>query len=138
LPAGAPVDYDVWSCVHPDDLARVEAAVQRCADPQGDGLYDIEYRVIGKADGLERWIATRGQTNFENRMPASFHGYGSLLTSPIANVSRKGSSVALKLERANWRKPTGSCALRSSNARSLKPRSGNCNGSTQSGKSHRV
>jgi C4-dicarboxylate-specific signal transduction histidine kinase len=32
--------------------------------------------VIGKADGLERWIATRGQTNFENRMPASFHGYG--------------------------------------------------------------
>jgi PAS domain S-box-containing protein len=76
LPAGAPVDYDVWSCVHPDDLARVEAAVQRCADPQGDGLYDIEYRVIGKADGLERWIATRGQTNFENRMPASFHSYG--------------------------------------------------------------
>jgi PAS domain S-box-containing protein len=77
LPAGAPVDYDVWrSCVHPDDLARVEAAVQRCADPQGDGVYDIEHRVIEKADGLERWIATRGQTNFENRMPASFHGYG--------------------------------------------------------------
>ena len=30
LPAGAPIDYEVWrSGVHPDDLARVEAAVQR-------------------------------------------------------------------------------------------------------------
>jgi len=75
LPAGAPVDYDVWrACVHPDDVARVETAVQRCADPRGDGVYDIEYRVIGKADGVERWIATRGQTNFENDVPVSFYG----------------------------------------------------------------
>jgi len=75
LPAGAPVDYDVWrSCVHPDDLARVEAAIQRCADPRGDGVYDIEYRVIRKTDGVERWIATRGRTNFENGAPVSFYG----------------------------------------------------------------
>src|SRR3981189_471462 len=75
LPAGAPVDYDVWrACVHPDDLARVETAVQRCADPRGDGVYDIEYRVTGKADGVERWIATRGRTNFENEVPVSFYG----------------------------------------------------------------
>ena len=75
LPAGAPVDYDVWRAgVHPDDLARVEAAIQRCTDPRGDGVYDIEYRVIGKTDGVERWIATRGQTNFENDVPVSFFG----------------------------------------------------------------
>ena len=56
LPAGAPLDYDVWrSCIHPDDLARVEAAIQRCTDPRGDGVYDIEYRFIGKMDGVERW-----------------------------------------------------------------------------------
>jgi hypothetical protein len=35
-------------------------------DPKGDGVYDIEYRVIGKTDGVERWIATRGRTQFEN------------------------------------------------------------------------
>src|SRR5207302_3119597 len=75
LPAGAPIDYDVWRpCVHPDDLARVEAAIQQCVDPRGDGVYDIEYRVIGKADGVERWIATRGRTNFENDVPVSFYG----------------------------------------------------------------
>jgi signal transduction histidine kinase len=75
LPAGAPVDYDVWrSCIHPDDLARVEAAIRRCTDPRGDGVYDIEYRVIGKMGGVERWIATRGQTNFEKDVPVSFFG----------------------------------------------------------------
>ncbi|MDB5606669.1 MAG: domain S-box protein, partial [Bradyrhizobium sp.] len=75
LAAGAPVDYEVWRAgVHPDDLARVEAAVHRCTDPRGDGVYDIEYRVIGKMDGVERWIATRGQTNFENEAPVSFFG----------------------------------------------------------------
>jgi signal transduction histidine kinase len=60
--------------VHPDDLARVEAEIQRCADPRGDGVYDIEYRVIRKTDGVERWIATRGRTNFENGAPVSFYG----------------------------------------------------------------
>jgi PAS domain S-box-containing protein len=75
LPAGAPVDYDLWrACVQPDDLALVEAEIQRCTDPRGDGVFDIEYRVVGKTDGVERWIATRGQTNFENHVPVSFHG----------------------------------------------------------------
>jgi PAS domain S-box-containing protein len=75
LPAGATVDYDVWRfCVHPDDLARVDAAVKSCTDPSGDEVYDIEYRVIGKTDGAERWIATRGQTHFENGVAASFYG----------------------------------------------------------------
>lgn len=75
LAAGAPVDYEVWRAgVHPDDLARVEAAVQRCVDPRGDGVCDIEYRVIGKTDGVERWIATRGRTNFENEAPVAFFG----------------------------------------------------------------
>jgi PAS domain S-box-containing protein len=82
LPAGTPVDYDVWrTCVHPDDLARVEAAIQQCADPRGDGVYDIEYRVIGKTDGVERWIATRGQTHFENQVPVSFQGVALEVTS---------------------------------------------------------
>ena len=75
LPADAPVDYEMWRAgTHPDDLARVEAAIQQCADPKGDGVYDIEYRVIGKNDGVQRWIATRGQIHFENDKPVSFYG----------------------------------------------------------------
>jgi PAS domain S-box-containing protein len=75
LPAGAPVDHDVWRAgVHPDDLVRVEAAIQQCADPRGPGVYDIEYRVIGRTDGVQRWIATRGQIIFKNNAPVSFYG----------------------------------------------------------------
>ena len=75
LPAGAPIDYEVWRAgVHPDDLDRVEAAIQQCVDPRGYGVYDIEYRVIGRIDGVQRWIATRGQTIFKNNAPVSFYG----------------------------------------------------------------
>jgi PAS domain S-box-containing protein len=75
LSPGAYVDYDVWrASVHPDDVARAEAAIRRSVDPKGDGLYDIEYRMIRRTDGVERWIATRGQTQFENGRPVSFYG----------------------------------------------------------------
>jgi PAS domain S-box-containing protein len=75
LPAGVPIDYEVWRAgVHPDDLVRVEAAIEQCTDPRGHGVYDIEYRVIGRSDGVQRWIAMRGQTIFKNNVPVSFHG----------------------------------------------------------------
>ena len=71
---GAEVTFQVWrDGIHPDDRGRVEAAVERAYDPAGDGLYDVEYRVIG-ADGVERWVATRGETRFENGKPVSFLG----------------------------------------------------------------
>lgn len=74
LPADTTVDYDTWrAAVHPDDLGAVEAAVQRSIEPQGDGLYDVEYRVLGY-DGKERWIATRSQTLFENGKPVWSYG----------------------------------------------------------------
>jgi len=75
LPPGAKVDYEVFIAgVHPDDRMRVEATIAKCADPQGGGTYDIEYRVRGIGDGVERWIATRGQTYFEHRMATAFFG----------------------------------------------------------------
>src|SRR3982074_1218859 len=48
LPPEARIDYAVWrSGVHPEDLARIEQAIAQCIDPQRNGIYDIEYRVIG-------------------------------------------------------------------------------------------
>jgi PAS domain S-box-containing protein len=75
LPADAPVDYAMFlAAVHPDDVAKVEAAIQRSSDPHGDGVYDVEYRAIRRTDGVERWIATRGQMHFDNHTPVSFYG----------------------------------------------------------------
>jgi PAS domain S-box-containing protein len=82
LPADAPVNYDGWRAqVHPDDIARVEAAIKTCVDPLGHSLCDIEYRVIGRNDGVERWVATRGRTNFKNGSPVSFYGVAHDITS---------------------------------------------------------
>ena len=74
LPSGFEINYDTWeNAIHADDRERVRAAVARAYDPSGDGVYDVEYRVIG-ADGVERWVATRGQTRFENGRPVSLLG----------------------------------------------------------------
>lgn len=74
LSADAVVTYQIWlDAVHPDDRERVETAVARAFDPAGDGLYHIEYRVLG-ADGVERWVATHGATRFLDGQPSSFVG----------------------------------------------------------------
>lgn len=68
------VTFQIWlDGIHPEDRDRVEAAVEQAYDPVGDGLYDVEYRVLG-GDGVERWIATRGETRFENGKPVFFLG----------------------------------------------------------------
>lgn len=69
-----PITYKVWiEGIHAEDRSRVEAAVDRAYDPAGDGAYDAEYRVRG-GDGVERWVATRGETCFKNGKPVSFLG----------------------------------------------------------------
>jgi PAS domain S-box-containing protein len=74
LPPDCEVTYDTWeSAIHTDDRERVRAAIARAFDPSGDGVYDVEYRVIG-ADGVERWVATRAQARFEHGQPVSLLG----------------------------------------------------------------
>ena len=75
LPPDAPVDVGVWLAgVHPEDRERVGAALAACSDPAGDGTYQVDYRVIGIEDGIERWVRTHGQTFFEGGWPAGFIG----------------------------------------------------------------
>jgi len=49
--------------VYPEDRERIAAAVRRAHDPAGDGLFDIEHRII-RRDGIIRWLVTRSQTFF--------------------------------------------------------------------------
>ena len=75
LPPGTHVSTEVFlSGIHPDDRARVEAALVARADPTGDGIYHLEYRVIGIKDGVERWVSVYGQTAFKEGQPVSFIG----------------------------------------------------------------
>jgi signal transduction histidine kinase len=50
--------------IHPDDLERIVATIRRAHDPEGDGSYDVEHRIIA-GDSTTRWIRVRSRTFFE-------------------------------------------------------------------------
>ncbi|HEX7943681.1 MAG TPA: PAS domain-containing protein [Phenylobacterium sp.] len=67
IPPDAPVSMseDFFPCLHPDDRARVTAAYTATTDPAQRALYDVEYRTLGKTDGVLRWVAAKGRGLFD-------------------------------------------------------------------------
>lgn len=64
FPPEGPLDLPTaLAFIHPDDLARVQAALERAFDPAGDGVYNEDYRFV-HTDGSVRWVLCRGQTSF--------------------------------------------------------------------------
>jgi signal transduction histidine kinase len=62
LSPDAPTNFaTIMDAVHPDDRAGVEAALSAALEPYGDGHFHAEYRTIGIADSVERWIVGRGR-----------------------------------------------------------------------------
>ena len=62
----APVSMadDFFPSVHPEDRVRVASAYAAATDPQVRALYDVEYRTVGKEDGILRWVAAKGRGLF--------------------------------------------------------------------------
>ncbi len=56
---------DFYAGLHPDDKEATVAAFAGACDPQKRSLYDVEYRAIGKEDGVIRWIAAKGRAVFD-------------------------------------------------------------------------
>jgi PAS domain S-box-containing protein len=52
--------------VYPEDRETIALAVQRAHDPAGDGLFDVEHRIIRRDDAI-RWLTTRSQTFFAGK-----------------------------------------------------------------------
>jgi two-component sensor histidine kinase len=53
---------------HPDDLELMWSRVARALDQQGDGRYEVEYRVK-QLDGSWRWLSAWGTVEFEEQGP---------------------------------------------------------------------
>jgi two-component sensor histidine kinase/PAS domain-containing protein len=51
---------------HPDDLELMWARVAKAVDPEGDGRYDVEYRVK-QLNGSWRWLSAWGIVEFEGQ-----------------------------------------------------------------------
>ena len=56
---------DFYDGLHPQDREATVAAFNAAADPALRALYDVEYRTIGKEDGVVRWVAAKGRGVFE-------------------------------------------------------------------------
>ena len=62
----APVSMDdFYTGLHPEDRDQVAATYADAADPARRALYDVEYRTIGKEDGVIRWVAAKGRGVFD-------------------------------------------------------------------------
>ncbi|MHC2019962.1 PAS domain-containing protein [Methylobacterium sp. CM6247] len=75
LPPEAPVSYETFLAgLHPEDRNWVDDAVKAALDPAGNGSYDIAYRTMGLQDGVERWVAAKGQAFFAQGRAVRFIG----------------------------------------------------------------
>jgi PAS domain S-box-containing protein len=65
IPPDVPVTLaDFPAGVHPDDRPAIDEAFEAARDPARRALYDVEYRTIGREDGLIRWVAAKGRGLF--------------------------------------------------------------------------
>jgi len=55
-----------FATLHPDDNERTRRGMTVSLDPDGDGNFDIEYRIVRLQDQAIRWIAARGQAYFHS------------------------------------------------------------------------
>lgn len=56
---------DFYDGLHPEDRNATINAFTAAADPERRALYDVDYRTIGREDGLVRWVAAKGRGVFD-------------------------------------------------------------------------
>ena len=56
---------DFYAAMHPDDREATRKALLRSMNPAARSDINVEYRTIGRDDGLERWISAKGHSFFD-------------------------------------------------------------------------
>jgi PAS domain S-box-containing protein len=56
---------DFYAGLHPEDLHATSEAFGSALDPKRRATYDVEYRTIGREDGIVRWVAAKGKGLFD-------------------------------------------------------------------------
>jgi len=52
------------ACIHPEDRRHYAQAFAAAVDPNGSGRYACDFRVHRADDGTERWLSSRGHSQF--------------------------------------------------------------------------
>ena len=75
LPKGSKITYRRFlALTHPDDRALRLAALERALDPNGNGEYRVDFRIVRPVDNEVRWIASSGRVIFEAGQPVRVVG----------------------------------------------------------------
>ncbi|MDZ5602719.1 PAS domain-containing protein [Pseudomonas sp. RP23018S] len=57
---------DFYDGLHPDDRSATIDAFAAAIDPERRALYEVDYRTIGREDGIVRWVAAKGRGVFDS------------------------------------------------------------------------
>jgi len=69
------VSFDVFvAALNPMDREPTFAAIERSRDVDNPVEYNVEYRVTGVRDGVERWVAAQGRAHFSDGAAARMTG----------------------------------------------------------------
>jgi PAS domain S-box-containing protein len=58
---------DFYAGLHPEDREAITTEFARALDPKERATYDVEYRTVGKEDGVVRWVAAKGKGLFDEQ-----------------------------------------------------------------------
>ncbi|MEE7438252.1 PAS domain-containing protein [Methylobacterium oryzae] len=98
ISADVPVTMaDYYAGLHPEDRAATSAAYASALDPARRAVYDVEYRTVGKEDGVVRWVAAKGRGIFEGARCVRVIG------TAIDITARKQAEEALRASEAQFR-----------------------------------
>lgn len=66
ISADVPVTLqDFYDGLHPEDRDATIEAFTAAVDPERRALYEVDYRTIGREDGIVRWVAAKGRGVFD-------------------------------------------------------------------------
>ena len=71
-----PVTIETYlGALHPQDREPTLQAIQKAQTAEASPAeYDVEHRVIGKRDGIERWVGSQGRAHFSDGVPVRMTG----------------------------------------------------------------
>ena len=97
IDAGEPVTFATFlNGVHPEDQASLQSALDRALDPDGDGRFGAQYRVLRRSDGSLRWVSATGRTTFARGSAIRLIGIVQDVTAHVVAEERLRRALAEK------------------------------------------
>lgn len=79
--------------IHPDDVKRVDQALQWAMNPDSGGVYDQTCRTPGIDDGQLRWVRFQGRAYFDEAgQVVRFTGIAQELTQPVEDQQQEATA----------------------------------------------